>query len=804
MKYCIYLFLTCVTFSLYSQEEKSIQKAYLNYFELPRETLYTHLNKTTFIVGEEVWFKTYVHERHSNLPSKATTNINVGIYDDHGNLIENKLWLANNGGANGNILIDSTYTTGDYFIKASTNWMKNFQESDAFVQKIRIIAGDYDDIKPEVKTNTYDFQFLPEGGHLLTGINNTLGFKVIDTHGKGVYASGSIYDENNEEVATFKSNTFGIGKCLFKPSSGKNYTAKIELKNGYVFTKAIEDIKDYGINISVNNLLPEKVYINIQTNEQTLHTIKGKEYKLVLHKNGMMKSIPFLFESSTTKPFIISKSDLFKGINIFTVFDNNDKPLVERLIYNTNPIINKTKVIVNQTKSENDSLYFSIYTLNKNIPNENKALNNISISILPETSVAYDPDHNIISANELKPYLKGYVEKPGYYFADTTSKTTYDLDLLLLTQGWSRYNWNSVFNNVPEKRFEFENGVTLTGKVNFDVKINRLKLQEPELIGYRWFDIDVKNDNTFEVKNYFPLKDEIIRIAYIDKESELAKPKLYINCKLSPLDDLISKTDLIRNNSILLDTPLPEDVGSKDFFYDAEIELDEVLIKGKAKENRVESIGMQINNRTFKDNYTNITIKEATQFRTIADLIRADGKFNVTPTEFGGLRITTLARNTLNSNRSPAVFVDDVPISDFSFLTSINTADVEGILIDKNGFGLGMNGTNGVIRIYTRRTPLEEFNIEKSFAHISTANAGFTNPKTFYSPRYKSYQSKLFKEYGTIGWLPNVYLKHNVSGTFQLPNTNTDKINLYIEGYDSIGNFISQIVMLNINTSKSN
>ena len=804
MKHCILIFFICVTFNMYSQGDESIQKAYENYFELPRETLYTHLNKTTFIVGEEVWFKTYVHERHSDLSSKATTNINVGIYDSNGKLIKNQLWLASYGAANGNILIDSTYTTGDYFIKSSTNWMKNFQESDVYIQKIRVISNDHNDIETETETNTYDFQFLPEGGHLLTGVNNTLGFKLIDKNGKGVSMSGSIFDDKNEEVTTIKSNAFGIGKCLFKPISGENYTAKIELKNGYTFTKVINDIKDYGINISINNLNPEKVFISVQTNEQTETRIKDKVYKLVLHKNGVLKSIPFSFESSTSKSFIIPKSDLFLGINIFTVFDDKNKPIVERLIYNTNPDINKTKIIVSKTKSKNDSLYFSIYSLNKNIPNKVKALNHLSISVLPESNVAYDPDHNIISANELKPYLKGYIEKPSYYFTNVTNKTKFDLDLLLLTQGWSRYKWSSVFNNTPKKLFEFENGVTLLGEVNSDVKINKLRLQEPELIGFRWFDVKVKIDNTFEVKNYFPLTDEIIRIAYIDKESLLAKPKLYINCKLSPLDDFISKKDLLNNNSILLKTPFLKNEGSKDFFYDVDVKLDEVVIEAKVKEKRVKSVGMQISNLTNKDNYTNITIKEATQFRTIADFIRASGKFIVTPTEFGGLNITTLARNTLNSNRSPAVFVDDVPISDFSFLASINTADVEGIVVDKNGFGLGMNGANGVIRIYTRRTPLENLELEKSFAHISKANAGFTESKTFYSPRYKSYQSNLFKEYGTIGWLPNVYLKHNISGTFQLPDTNTDRIKLYIEGYDSLGNFISQILVLNLNTSNSN
>jgi len=63
----------------------------------------------------------------------------VGIYDSLGKQIDKKLYLGANGYTKGNILIDSTFTSGEYYIKASTNWMRNFKEQDAFVQKINII-----------------------------------------------------------------------------------------------------------------------------------------------------------------------------------------------------------------------------------------------------------------------------------------------------------------------------------------------------------------------------------------------------------------------------------------------------------------------------------------------------------------------------------------------------------------------------------------------------------------------------------------------------------------------------------------
>ncbi len=35
-------------------------------------------------------------------------------------------------------------------------------------------------------TPTYDAQFFPEGGHLLEGVNNKIGFRIIDRSGKGI------------------------------------------------------------------------------------------------------------------------------------------------------------------------------------------------------------------------------------------------------------------------------------------------------------------------------------------------------------------------------------------------------------------------------------------------------------------------------------------------------------------------------------------------------------------------------------------------------------------------------------------
>ncbi len=92
----------------YSQSQKKIEQSYIDYFNLPRESFFVHTNKTTYLTGENLWFKIYIFDKLNKLPSVSTKNIHVGLYDSIGNQISKKLLLGRNGATNGFFEIDST------------------------------------------------------------------------------------------------------------------------------------------------------------------------------------------------------------------------------------------------------------------------------------------------------------------------------------------------------------------------------------------------------------------------------------------------------------------------------------------------------------------------------------------------------------------------------------------------------------------------------------------------------------------------------------------------------------------------
>lgn len=159
-----------------SQETESIESLYSSHFKKTRELPFIHVNKTSFLKGENIWFQAYVLEQNSEKLHTSTSNLYVSIYEPSGKLKEQHLVHIKNGIGKGNILIDSSFTKKAYYLKASTKWMKNFDEDNGFSQKIIILKNKNDDPIDEVVTqNEYiDFQLLPEGGHILANNYNKI------------------------------------------------------------------------------------------------------------------------------------------------------------------------------------------------------------------------------------------------------------------------------------------------------------------------------------------------------------------------------------------------------------------------------------------------------------------------------------------------------------------------------------------------------------------------------------------------------------------------------------------------------
>lgn len=767
-----------------------IIKDFQHYVSDFREVTYSHLNKSTYIKGETLGFCSYVLDKAKKAPSLLTKNLYCVITDENNQIIKSKLIKVNKGIAYNSFEIDSLFTNGKYTFKAYTNWMKNFDEPNAFFESFKVIDPEKNPYQKREKLSTIiDAQFLPEGGHFVNNVKTKVGVTIKDNNGYGIPNSiGEVYDSNNTLITSFKTNFLGIGNFSILPKNKQNYLIKINhLNKEHTYT--ITEIKNKGISVQLNES-NNKIAIKLSTNKETLKDIKNKPFKLTIHNGNIIKEGVIKFkETSFIK--IIDYKNLLPGINILTLFNEDNAPILERLFFNYKGI--KTLTLKDAKFSrKGDSLQINIpfYKPPNNAKNNNVHL---SISVLPNETKSYQKNHNIISYTHLQPYVKGYIENAQYYFTNVNREKKYYLDNLLITQGWSSYNWNSIFKNNTSNRFAFENGITVkvnkNNVNNSDFFISPLKLSKPSIIKVQ------ENKNFFVEDGLYPIDEEPLTLSALDKKGKLIKPNLYIQFHPHRIPEF----------NYHLTSSLPP----KSLFYSFEYkvkpftklelnkqqELDEIIIKADLREKRFDKIKKQYMMSHVYFVKTSLSLN-----LTLGQYINSYIPSYYTQENLGKFNIINRRAVGLSGDTTPLVFLDDIPLANNNILYNYNMSKVDYIVSNPNGYGYGLRGGKGVIKIYTKTTTDYKKSIDNSREFKFPLS--FSKNKRFYTPKYQNYNNSFYKEYGVIDWIPNGKLDNNGNLSFKIHNPANTNITLFIEGITQDGKYIITKKVLNVDSNK--
>lgn len=420
---------------------EDLAKSYTEYFKKEREIVFLQLNKTVLSPKEDIWFSAYVFYPRNSVAANTTTSLKVSLYDEVGTLLDEKDISIKSGYGSGSFSLGESYEAGKYVIKAVTNYMSGLREKQTFSQSFTILGKN----EPSTTAVSYDLQLLPEGGHLIANTTNSIGVKLVDQNGEGLrFENGKIINSAGSVVNTFKSNSMGMAQFRFNPTYAENYTAILTTEKGDTIKQNLSKPEILGLTMSVNTMMPEVFVLSVRTNQKTFSKIKGNKFYLVYHRSGQMKGLEFSIPQSLTATIRIAKKDLFSGMNIVTIFDNEMEPLLERLVFNWNGVKRKN-VEASISGTERNSLVINLNGV------ENIGKHSLSVSVLPSETKSYHPRNNIFSAFYIEPYIKGDLLNGSYYFSQETNRRrrNYDLNLLLVTQGWSKYTWGNIFMNRP-------------------------------------------------------------------------------------------------------------------------------------------------------------------------------------------------------------------------------------------------------------------------------------------------------------------------------------------------------------------
>lgn len=126
-------FLIVFSASLFAQKteidpaiENKLIKPYEKYFQPAREWVYTHLNKSSYIMGDDMWFTSYVLNPSDRQLNPDASKLYVELWSPQKKLVSRKILFVKEGTSSHYIHLPDSLTPGSYCFRAYTNWMRNF------------------------------------------------------------------------------------------------------------------------------------------------------------------------------------------------------------------------------------------------------------------------------------------------------------------------------------------------------------------------------------------------------------------------------------------------------------------------------------------------------------------------------------------------------------------------------------------------------------------------------------------------------------------------------------------------------
>lgn len=445
----------------------------------PQEKVYLHFDNTMYFLGDTIWFKSYVVRAEHNRLTDLSKVLYVELLTPEGEIVETKKLKIENGQCHGEFGLKSGYFSGFYEIRAYTRYMLNWGNDNIFSRVFPIymepeIPGDYSQIKMMEESYRYtekkrplgeklkevNISFYPEGGNLVSGNESHVAFKTAGKNGEGLDIDGVIYDDNDNEICRFNTFHQGMGDFIFTPDYIKKYYAKIK-HQGKNYTFKLPNIQTNGYTLSVDNLHADSLIVKINKAGGTADEILG----LSMSCRGKVYLFDVLRFSDNQYKTANPKNNFPSGVHTLTLFNIRGEVLAERMIF----VDNEQKVAVCQNVLKEYYRPFEKINLTFSVINKegDPIYSDLSLSVKDASSSYLNIFQDNIKTNLLlSSDLKGYIENPDYYFSAQGQDKIKALDLLMMTQGWKRYEWKQIAGLEPfEIKHHVEEGLLIKGSV---------------------------------------------------------------------------------------------------------------------------------------------------------------------------------------------------------------------------------------------------------------------------------------------------------------------------------------------------
>ncbi|MFI5154607.1 MAG: hypothetical protein ACHQEM_00385 [Chitinophagales bacterium] len=783
--------LYCLCLTVSAQKIDSMMAVYAERF--PQEKIYVQFDKNVYTPGETIWYKAYLLA--GTEPSRISRNFYTELSDGRGNIVQRKTAPVNESASAGSFDIPAGFKGNHFHFRAYTSWMMNFDTAFLFERDIRIIQATKDSsIVPDDGDDI--LQFFPEGGDIIAGLENTIAFKGTDRYGSPVSVKGVVRDPSGKDVLEFQSSHDGMGKFLLIPDKGDVFYATCTNSKGKEFKVDLPPVKAEGVTLRVLNG-GKKIIFSVA--RSTGSSLENNQLIVMAHMNQhLVYKATVRLQEILLSSGSIPVDQLPTGVLQITVFNNNLRPVAERVLFVNN---HEFEFLSNVEIEKKAISRRGLNTINIVVPDTLSS--NLSVAITDfDLDGRKKDEENIISRLLMSSELKGRIYSPYYYFSNDADSTRQQLDLVMLTHGWRRFNWDMLAaRKIPQIKFPNRDylvvGAEVLGvdptriasneSINLIMKKKDSSMQILELprIGGGKFAVSglifydtAKGFYSFNANRKLSSEAAIIFNNGLFSGYKYSRP-IFISDNSWTAGD----SAFLRKNRFVLE----ETVKNKEFLNKRVQTLETVTVRGRQK----------TATQKLDEEYTSglFTGGDAYVFNLLNDPVSAayGDIFNYLTGRVAGLTVVTDPSGggylSWRGSRTD-LYLDEVKVA-ATQLRSVSISQIAMVKVFRPGTVTSIGGgAGGSVAIYTRKggDKIADPNI-KGLDQITIL--GYSAIKQFFVPNYleKSDLDDISDVRTTLYWNPNVLLdKSNNKMSISFYNNDiTTKMRIIVEGVNEEG-----------------
>ena len=381
---------------------------------------------------------------------------------------------------------DKPQEPGEYYRDMTTRPLRRYYKSGAEAPQLQL-------------------SLFPEGGHVVAGVPCRVAFEAATEAGEAVEGNLrmnneklKMKNEKGEEMDETPAVSRGRGVFTFTPEAGQEYEFTFIDKDGRTAKAKLPKAETDGVALHVERERPtpnpsrqggESWRFDIAAVGEAATKQLGIS---VMHEGRTMlfqeRPTPdpsrnggecwrLVYERSEALPLTGERGEgLPSGVHQVTVFDADGRIYADRLFFVTQPELLHPTLTVSGLKDKYapfEQVNLQVTAPSLRAGGEPASYLSLAVRDAGAQDYTYDTS-NILTEMLLSSEIKGFVPNASYFFESDDEEHRTALDLLMMTQGWRRFNWYEMatpgafeFSQPAESQTQILKGEVLNYSASF-------------------------------------------------------------------------------------------------------------------------------------------------------------------------------------------------------------------------------------------------------------------------------------------------------------------------------------------------